>query len=105
MANWVRVGSAGEIAENGCRVYGVEGNTIAVFKVDGGYFAIDNACAHQGGPLSEGTINGRTVTCPWHFWQYNLATGKTTTSGDMGVRSYAVEVRDDDVLVDIAGGS
>ena len=102
MAEWIRLGDAAEVAEGSCRVYEVAGNPIALFKVEGCYFAIDNACVHQGGPLAEGTIQGKTVTCPWHFWRYDLTTGKTTSSDQIGVRAYPVEVRGADVLVDVA---
>lgn len=48
---------------------------VAVFRHEGNWFAIDAMCSHQGGPLAEGTVKDGCVTCPWHGWQYDLATG------------------------------
>jgi nitrite reductase/ring-hydroxylating ferredoxin subunit len=50
------------------------GKTLALFNVDGTLFAVDNTCAHRGGPLGEGDLDGAVVTCPWHGW-------RATTSG------------------------
>lgn len=49
---------------------------IAVFNVAGTFYAVDNTCPHQGGPLAEGYVEGTTVTCPWHAWCFNLTDGK-----------------------------
>ena len=102
MANWIRIGAASEIPEGACRVYGAEGNSLAVFRVEGAYHAIDNTCLHRGGPLGEGTIEGRVVTCPWHYWQYDVTTGKTLHSDAMGVRTYPLELRGEELFVDVA---
>lgn len=51
---------------------------VAVFRHEGNWFAIDAMCSHQGGPLAEGTVKDGCVTCPWHGWQYDLATGTQT---------------------------
>ncbi|HUG44858.1 MAG TPA: nitrite reductase small subunit NirD [Acidobacteriota bacterium] len=49
---------------------------IALFKTsDGRLFAVDNSCPHRGGPIAEGMLTGSTVTCPWHGWPFDLATG------------------------------
>lgn len=102
MANWIRIGTAAEVPAGGCAVFDAAGNTIAVFSVEGGLYAIDNTCKHQGGPLGEGTIEGVLVSCPWHHWQYNIKTGKTKFSDEIGVRTYALEVRGEEVFVDVA---
>ncbi len=48
---------------------------IAVFRHAGSWYAIDGMCSHQGGPLADGVVRDGCVTCPWHGWQYDLATG------------------------------
>jgi len=54
---------------------------IAVFNIDGKYYAISNTCQHQGGPLSEGILDSekKVVTCPWHAWKYSVIDGKHHT--------------------------
>lgn len=56
----------------------VEGQILALFRYEGQLFALDGMCAHQGGPIAEGTVEHGCVTCPWHGWQYELASGIQT---------------------------
>ncbi|MEM1225327.1 MAG: Rieske (2Fe-2S) protein [Planctomycetota bacterium] len=51
---------------------------LAVFHHEGRWYAIDGMCSHQGGPLAQGHVEAGCVTCPWHGWQYELATGVQT---------------------------
>ncbi len=79
----------------------VAGQAVAIANLDGTFHAINNICAHEGGPLGEGELNGTTVTCPWHMWQYDITTGKLVQNAAVGVDCYPVEVRGDDVFVDV----
>jgi nitrite reductase/ring-hydroxylating ferredoxin subunit len=49
--------------------------SVAVFNVDGGFCATQATCPHLEGPLNEGTLDGSTVTCPWHGSEFNVCTG------------------------------
>jgi nitrite reductase/ring-hydroxylating ferredoxin subunit len=49
--------------------------TMALFCIDDEVFCVQAFCPHLEGPLFQGTLSGRTVTCPWHFWRFELATG------------------------------
>lgn len=102
MPNWIRLGPSMEIEEGRCKVYNAAEGGIAVFRIEGVYHAIANTCVHMGGPLSEGDLAGHVVTCPWHHWSYDVRTGKTTMSEAVGVKSFPVELRGEDVFVDIA---
>ena len=102
MPNWVLAGKSEEIPEGEARVVQAGGVEIAIFRVDGALHALSNECAHQGGPLGEGSLDGAVVTCPWHFWSYDVTTGRNTTSADIGVRKYPVELRGDEIFVDLA---
>jgi nitrite reductase/ring-hydroxylating ferredoxin subunit len=75
---------------------------VALFNVGGAYHALDNTCAHRGGPLGEGDLSGKAVTCPWHHWSFDVTTGRSTMSPGLGVRSFPVEVRGEEIYVDIA---
>ncbi|MFQ5896474.1 MAG: Rieske (2Fe-2S) protein, partial [Nitrospinota bacterium] len=93
----VEAASASEIAPGtGCAVE-VKGKEVALFNVGGTFYAIDNTCTHQGGPLGE--LEGNIVTCPWHEWQYDVTTGELA-EGCEGVKKCPVKVEGDDVLVD-----
>jgi nitrite reductase/ring-hydroxylating ferredoxin subunit len=81
----------------------VAGKKIALFNLDGSFYAIDDACTHEGGPLSEGQVlSGGEVMCPWHGAVYSIKTGAVLgPPAPRGVASYAVRVEGSDVLVEI----
>lgn len=80
------------------------GRRIAIFRAGGGWYAIDAACPHRGGPLADGIVCDRAVICPLHDRRFDLATGDALTTGD-SVAAHAVEVRGERVFVtlDAAG--
>ena len=75
MGTLVRVASTEEIPRGSAKLVEVEGKRIAVFNVDGRFYALDDTCPHRGGPLSEGELEGEVVTCPWHRSTFNVTTG------------------------------
>ena len=75
---------------------------MALFNVGGTFYALDNACTHRGGPLGAGRLDGTIVTCPWHANRFDVTTGRVVV-GVQSVATYAVYVRDHDVLVDLPG--
>ena len=80
----------------------VEGHKIALFNVGGTFYAIGDTCTHRGGPLSEGALEGTTVTCPWHGANYDVCTGKNLTPpAPQEVPSYSVRVEGTDIQVEI----
>lgn len=83
------------------RAITVAGRRIAVFHAESGWFALDNACPHRGGPLADGLLADSCVTCPLHERRFDLATGAALTAGD-GVCAHRVELRGDTVLVELA---
>ncbi len=78
---FVSVAAVADVAPDSAVCVTVDGRDIGIFHVDGNFYAIDNTCPHQGGPLNEGFIEGTRVTCPWHSWCFNLTDG-TMTLGD-----------------------
>lgn len=83
----------------------VNGKEIGVFNVGGKFYAIDNICIHAGGPLNEGAIDTENcqVTCSWHGWAFDLATGKCVTHPrqDVFTNSYPVRVEEDEIFVEV----
>ena len=76
---WIDVGAVAEIPRRGARRIGTPDGDIAVFRTgDGEIFALRDKCPHKCGPLSQGIVHGRTVTCPLHAWNIDLATGEPT---------------------------
>ncbi len=101
MAQFVKVASAGELSVGQCKTVQANGRAITIYNVEDTYYATDDVCIHKGGPLGEGELEGTTITCPWHQWQYDVTTGKTKINPSMGVDTFAVKVEGDDVLVEI----
>ena len=97
----MRTAKTNEITPGTIREFHVEGKAIAVANVDGKFYAINNTCLHRGGPLGQGSMSGKVVTCPWHGWQYDVTTGKVTQNPAVEVECYPLEVRGEDIYVDI----
>ena len=85
---------AGEISEiiAGC-------TAICVANVDGNYHAIAATCPHGEGPLGEGQLSGKMVTCPYHGWVFDVTTGACETNPSAAIESFDVEIKEDAVCV------
>ena len=90
-----------DIPDPGSRVVYVGGRAVALIRVDGEVYALDNVCLHVGGPLAEGFIEDGYVTCPWHEWRYRLEDGRRDGPGDLAVTSYTVRIVADEVWVQV----
>jgi nitrite reductase/ring-hydroxylating ferredoxin subunit/multimeric flavodoxin WrbA len=93
-----------EISEGSSKAFSIldnDGNKvdIAFFNIAGQFYAISNQCMHQGGPLSQGFLNGAIVTCPWHGWKYSVVDGKSPDEGGDSVSSYQVLVSEGKLFV------
>jgi nitrite reductase (NADH) small subunit len=75
-----KVADVGDLAAGEGRVVDVDGRSLAVFNVDGRFYAIDNTCPHRGGPLGEGDVDGTIVVCPWHGWRWDVTTGSNANN-------------------------
>jgi nitrite reductase (NADH) small subunit len=101
MANWIRIADIGECPPGRSIERVAAGRIVALFNVDGDYFALDGVCAHQGGPLAKGTLRGRLIACPWHGWQYDVTSGLHTTNRTIAQSRFAVRVERNDILIDL----
>jgi len=98
---FVKVASVNDVPEGEGKVVKVNGKEIALFKVQDKFYAIDNTCKHQGGPLGEGWLEDAVVNCPWHGWRYDIKTGKNEQFPDVNVNVFPVKVEGEDVLVEV----
>jgi len=98
---FVCVAKATDILPGQIREIQLQGATIAVANVGGEFHAISNTCLHRGGPLGQGSLQGNVVTCPWHGWSVDVTSGKVTHNQTAQVACYLVELRGEDVYVDI----
>lgn len=101
MGEFVKAAKKGEIpAETGKSVE-VKGHEIALFQVGGKVYAVHHVCPHQGGPLSEGGLEGEVVTCPWHGWSFNVTTGECTFNPAIKQETFKVKEEGEDIFVEV----
>ncbi len=98
-AQFTKIASKSEIPSGSGKAVEINGKAIAVFNCDGTFYATNNTCAHRGGPLGEGSLSGTTVTCPWHGWEFDVASGACQMDPSITVQKFDVKVEGDDVLV------
>jgi len=102
MLKTVKVAETRDLLPGTGKVVQAEGHEIALFNVDGEFFAIDNICSHSGGPLCEGDLSADIVECPWHGAQFNVKTGAAICPpAPADVRSFRVKVEGNDVLIEV----
>ena len=89
------------LADLGARVVKTAFGCIAVFRAeDDEIFALDDRCPHKNGPLSQGIVHGRTVTCPLHNWIISLERGTAEGADEGRVRTFGVRVDNGRILID-----
>ena len=102
MGTFVKVATTDEMTEQPVKCVEIDGKKIALFDVQGEIFALSDTCTHRGGPLSEGEVEGTTVTCPWHGAQFDVRTGGILgPPATIGVKSYPVRVTGKDIVIEI----
>jgi len=86
----------------GCAIaVDIEGLSIAIFNMDGKFFAMNNQCGHRGGPLAEGSIDGNVINCPWHGFAFDITTGNCATNPAIKQQTYQVRLEGNDVWLEI----
>ena len=102
MAGFVKIAKSDDIQPGQGKMVEVGGKKIALFNVDGVFYAIDDTCTHRGGPLSDGELNGKEVTCPWHGATFDVTTGQVLRPpAPKEVSGYNIRVEGGDIEVEI----
>ncbi len=98
----LRVGEIDDVMPGTGRVIKAGEQTLALFNLGGTFYAIDNRCTHVGGPLGEGAVEGKVVTCPWHGSRFDITTGEVVgPPAKRSVASYPVRVEGREILVEL----
>ena len=99
--SWIDIGALDDIPERGARVVKTPAGCVALFRTAAAeVFATSDTCAHKGGPLSEGIVHGRRVTCPLHSWVWSLETGEAQGADEGRIATYPVRIENGRVLLD-----
>lgn len=98
---WIDIGALDEIPRLGARVVKTPLGCVAVFRAaEDEVYALDDRCPHKHGPLSQGIVHGRTVTCPLHNWVISLESGRAESVDEGQVKTFGVRVEHGRILID-----
>lgn len=102
MAEWVKVAEVNELTPGEKKQIDLDGVEVALFNVDGEYYAIEDICTHDGAPLAHGKFVGEEITCPRHGARFNVKTGAALCMPAFEpVDCYPVKIEGDDILVEV----
>ena len=102
MGHFVNVAKKSAFGSQKAITVDVEGQSVAIFSVDGEYYAIGNECTHAGGSLGEGECEGTKVMCPWHGATFDIKTGAALSApASENVKSYKVRVEGEEIQIEV----
>jgi len=102
MARFVRVCGTADVPEGMVGYAEVDGLRLAICRQDGEFYALDDICTHDGGPLDQGSLQGFNIECPRHGAKFDIRTGRVTAlPAIIPIGTYEVKIEGDDVLVDV----
>lgn len=102
MPKYVRVARTSDVAEGTGQYFDVDGQPIAIWHIDGNFFATTDVCSHEEASLAEGELEGEVVECPLHGARFNVRTGKVLSlPAVVGIKTYPVRVLDDAVEIEV----
>ena len=102
MSDWVDVEAVDAIPPGSCVVVDVDDVMVAVFNIEGSFYAIEDLCSHDGGEIASGCLHGEEIECPRHGARFNVKTGKVLTAPayedletfEVRIENHTVQVRD-----------
>ena len=98
---WIDIGALEDIPLRGARTLRTAAGCVALFRTaEAEVFATGGSCPHRGGPLAEGIVHGRKVTCPLHSWVFDLETGEAQGADAGRIDTHPVRIEDGRVLID-----
>ncbi len=99
--SYVTVARAGEIPVGGVKIVRLDDCEVAIFHLDDGYYAMDDVCTHDGGPVAEGVLDGDVIECPRHGARFNVKSGAALCLPATSPETvYPVRVHGDDIQVE-----
>ena len=102
--SWVAVAKATEIAVGACKPVEAGGKRLLICHADDGFYAVDDTCTHDDGPLADGWLEGHQIECPRHGARFDVRTGKVVClPAAVDIRAYPVRVAGEQISVEITG--
>lgn len=102
MGKYVRVAETQEIPLNNMQVFKVEGHEILVVNVEGEFYAFQNRCPHMGYPIYLGSLEGKVLTCGFHYAKFDVITGESLGPvTHEPLRTFKVKIQNSSILVEL----
>ncbi len=101
MSELIKVAEAGDVLENSAILVQVKGRPVALINKGGEYFAVDNACPHEGESLSQGDVEGDHVVCAYHGWKVNMKTGESFEIPGFFIDKFNVKVVENEIYIEV----
>ncbi len=102
VGRFTKVAETTELKPGQIRGFEAENKKVCMFNLDGEFFAIEDRCPHRGALLSEGSVKGEQVFCPWHGASFEIKTGEAKGGPvSFGVKSYRVKIEENDVMIEL----
>jgi len=99
MAEFVEVAAVSDLKSGDAKTVEVKGMQIALYNVNGNFYASTNVCPHRSGPLGEGMLDGEVITCPLHGWQFNVKSGEYVVVPAIKIETYETKIENGKVFV------
>lgn len=96
-----RIAAASDLPPGARKCLEVAGRQITLLNVDGTLHALENNCPHRGGPVGEGEVERGVITCPWHGWSFDLATGQGTENRAAVIPVFPCRIEGSDLVIEI----
>lgn len=94
-----KVADVAEVPRNTGAQVMIDETEIALFNVNGDFYAISNYCPHRGAPLHDGFLEQDKVFCSWHCFDFNLKTGECQMVPSLRVATYPVKIENGAVFI------
>jgi len=102
---FVKVASRRDIPQSQMKEVQINGQNICIANIEGKYYAINNTCTHEGGPLADGKLEGYEVECPWHQSRFDVRTGEVKAPpASEPQETYQIKVEGDDIMIRLNSG-
>jgi 3-phenylpropionate/trans-cinnamate dioxygenase ferredoxin component len=100
VADFMTIARVGDLKDGQVRTLTVDGHHVALCNVEGTYFATQDLCTHDGGPLGEGELIDHEIECPRHGGRFDVRSGEVTALPPMfPIKTFPVRVQDDEIQV------
>ncbi|MCP4724644.1 MAG: non-heme iron oxygenase ferredoxin subunit [bacterium] len=100
--NYTEIGQTSDIPSGTVKIYAYEDISIAICNVNGNFYAIENVCSHDEGPIGDGKLIGKNIECPRHGAQFDVTTGEITRMPAYGpIQTFPVKIEENKILIEI----